>query len=261
MFRPTSRKQLAASRQRMIKARPATGRAAIGRNAPAARSANRSVFKSKTYKGGSSLFTVKDPFPKIYRTQMYYTETKTLTAGSAGIFGTEAAYRGNSTFNPQVAGGGVSHQPYGRDQLALLYLRYKVTGVRLQISFSNPDQDGMVVGVKYNTASDTVSLGGLSVASQAEKFNVWVKPLNNTGSQTVNYDRYFPMHDLVGVTKLQFKSNIEDFSALAGAAPVRSPTLRISIGDLTATGGGTVNMIVKLTYYTDWFSRLTLGQS
>ncbi len=246
---------------RVSRFRQGRTRARGGRNTAAARTVNRMVHKSKTYKGGSTLFSVKDPFPKIYKTQMYYTETKTLTAGSAGIFGTEAAYRGNSTFNPQVAGGGVLHQPYGRDQLALLYLRYKVTGVRLQISFSNPSEDGMIVGVKYNTVADTVSLGGLSVASQSEKFNVWVKPLNNTGSQTVNYDRYYPMHDLIGVTKLQFKSNIEDYSALTTAAPVISPTLRISIGDLTATGGGTVNMIVKLTYYTNWFSRLTLGQS
>ncbi len=254
--RHVSRRTLAVSRTRAIRARPAAGR-----NTAAARSVNRSVFKSKTYKGGSSLFSVKDPFPKIYRTQMYYTETITKTAGALGIFGTEAAYRANSTFAPQIAGGGVSHQPYGRDQLALLYLRYKVSGVRLQIQFSNPSEDGMIVGVKYNTPLDLLSLGGLSPAVQGEKFNVWMKALNNTGSQTVNYDRYFRMEDLMGVTKLQFKADIDEYSALTGASPVDTPSLRIAVGDITGTGGGTVNCIIKLTFYTNWFSRLTLGQS
>ncbi len=223
---------------------------------------SRRNFKSKNYKGGSSLFSVKDPFAKFMNVQLAYTEQLNLTAGALGVYGVTTVYRASSIFAPHFSGPGVAHQPYGRDTLATIYDKYKVRAVRLQIQFTNPSEDGMVIGVSYTAPGDSSNtLAGESVASAGEQFHVWQKALNNTGSQTVNYDRLFAMHNLLGVTKLQFDADQDLYSAQSGTSPVIFPALRIGAADVTATGGGTVQAIVKLTFYTLWFDRETLPQS
>lgn len=207
--------------------------------------------------GGS--FGQASPFkPKMF-VRHKYCELSTLTAGTAGIMGTEIIYRLNDLYDPYFSGGG--HQPYGRDTMAGIYNRYKVSGCKIDLTFTDPSADGMAVACAIQDSTESATLTNLQVDEAQEKQNCIVKFLNNTGAQKVNIKKYMPIHMVEGLTKLQFKADIENYSANASNSPVSTPFVRIAIGNVTGTTGGTVHCMVKLTFYSQWYNRLQLSQS
>ncbi len=202
-----------------------------------------------------------NPFKPTMYVKQAYSELKAFTTGVAGIFGTEQVYSVNDLFDPDFSG--VGHSPYGRDTLATLYRKYKVLAIKIDIMFTNPSADGLCVGMQLSPPNATAALAGQSINEAGEKQNVQLKYVNNTGRQTVQLGGYFPMHQLAQVSKLQFKANIENFAALAGASPAALfvPHLRIAAADVTGTGGLTIQAVTRLTFYAKWYDRIQLSQS
>ena len=63
-----------------------------------------------------------------------------------------------------------------------------------------------------------------TVQQAAEKQDIFIKNINDSGGQVIQFRKYFPMHKLCNISKLQFKANVEDYSSTFGANPVKSPT-------------------------------------
>lgn len=71
-------------------------------------------------------------FPAAIQVRQTYTDSRDLTLTS-GVFASYI-YRMNSTFDPDFSG--VGGQPYGRDQIAAIYTKYRVDGFRWNVSMS-----------------------------------------------------------------------------------------------------------------------------
>lgn len=201
----------------------------------------------------------KTPFPAKYICKHHYRESLTLTAGAVGVFGTETGYSLNDVFDPRFSAGG--HQPYGRDTMATIYGRYKVLGCKVKIVFTDPSADGVVCGVAATTTSDGFSLTGNSYEIGTEKPNVWSAPVNNTGVQTVTFEKYFDIAKFLGMTKSQYRNDMFHLGSSAGTTPASLALIRVANLDLRAAGAPTVLATVDLDYYVQWYDRLTLGQS
>jgi hypothetical protein len=96
--------------------------------------------------------------PHRYVTLKY---TELLTLSMATTVGNQQTMRLNSIFDPNSAVGG--HQPYGYDQLAALYNRYRVLRTRWRITFGNQAGNYDLVVVPLNGALATSSHSKLLV--------------------------------------------------------------------------------------------------
>ena len=76
------------------------------------------------------------PFAQRYVAKLKYSEVRVITGPTGGGL-VQYNYRLNSINYPNLTGGG--HQPYGHDELAALYNRYRVFRVDYAISALNSD--------------------------------------------------------------------------------------------------------------------------
>lgn len=168
------------------------------------------------------------------------------------------AYRLNSLFAPGVAGG---HQPYGFDQYCpTLYLRYKVWNVTVHLSFYDPSADGIYCGAVLAPAGTTATLTGATVQSITEAPFSVAKPLSNTGSQkTVVYAKY-AMHTLFGVSREQFRDDLDSTTGSGAGSPGTTPYLYVAACNPRGTASS-VFCQLKLTYWAQLYQRVTLAPS
>jgi len=132
------------------------------------------------------------------RTKLRYADNISQTSGaSAGTFGSEWAFRLNSLYDPDYTYTG--HQPYGFDQLASLYYSYRVEGVRVRVTWSDPSRDGLYVAQVVTPSTASWNTNAASLSAISENPSACVIPLNNTGSQVTVFEQYFKIHEIEGV--------------------------------------------------------------
>lgn len=213
--------------------------------------------------GGLGRLSVRaDPFPVTKFCRLVYDAPYTLSTGTAGVLGSSQVFRLNSIYDPNFTGAG--HQPYGHDQLALIYKQYKVHGVHIHIELLDPSEDGMCgvfqVVTPQNAAQPTIS-GQVGQIVAESPFTV-LRNINDSGKQRVVYSQYLPMSRIIGLTPLQFKaSSGAPYSAVFGTNPQDSPYLRIAVGSNRGTSGATMVVQCRLTYYTQCFERVRMTDS
>ncbi len=194
-------------------------------------------------------------FPLRLRTVLPYADQFTLsgTAFSAG-FGTEQSYRLNSLFDPDFTGTG--HQPYGFDQITPWYYKYQVDMVEINLTFSDPQGDGLYVGVFLKNFDDTNTLTGASISSALERPNVFLKPLNNTGSQVVKFRKLVKIHQLMGLTPAQYTNAWQQTAASVTANPSFVGYLSFAVADANATSPAlTCKITVDLKFHCTFWER------
>lgn len=200
-----------------------------------------------------------DPFAPSMTRALEYTDRFTFTAGGSGLYGTEQIMRLNSLFDPDLTGTG--HQPYGFDQLAALYFRYKVHKVKLSLEFADPSGDGIVIAVAVQNTDSSQAITGSSQSSVAERPNVFTHAISNTGDQDFIFESVVDIEKIDGLTKNQFEANIEEYSALCTASPTRTPYVRIAIAALDQSSTPTLVCRLRMSFFTTFYSRTTLAQS
>lgn len=213
------------------------------------------------YKGSGvfSKFNGVDPFPPSQVVKMKYCETIVCTSGTSGIYGTEKAFRLNSIYDPNYTGAG--HQPYGHDELATLYNKYKVTGVLIDLEWTSPTSGGVICSAVIRQANDSYTTTGKATDSVNEKPMAHTETLNQYGKGKMRWVQYMPMHEIIGVTKEQFRTNINDtYCAQFGQNP-ESPLLLLNACSVGSGTGDSVSCRVNLTYYVQVFDRLVQTQS
>lgn len=216
----------------------------------------------RTRKGGDfDLITAKSPFKPYYKCVMQYCDNIILTAGTAGLYGTELVMRLNSLYSPQFSGPGASHQPYGFDQMAALYRRCIVHAVDIELIFSDPSEDGMNIAVALQGANGTYSLTSQSNNELMEKPQIITRAINNSGSQIVRVNQYTKLHKLEGISKIQWKCNLADYSHAVGGNPTLSPYLRIAACSIRNTSAATIMLRPKIRYFCTFYERIIQEQS
>lgn len=203
-------------------------------------------------------YIAHDPFKPTYWCRLHYTQTLGLATGTANTYGTEQIFRLNSLYDPDFTGTG--HQPYGFDQLAGLYNKYKVAGCKVQIILNNPDNDGCLFAAQAQPPGGTFTLAGKSPDVVKEQPMSVTRLINDSGSQTKVIIQYFPMSKLSGVTDLQYKADVDIFSAAVTANPAATPFLRMALCNLSGTAS-TLQVRVSLTYFCQFYDRIVQSQS
>ncbi len=182
--------------------------------------------------------------------------------GSNFQAGTPLTFNLGSLFAP-IAGG---HQPFGFDQMAALYARYKVHKIRIRVEtmpLSTPTTQShgvQMVGI-FPPGSTQTTLNVLNAYSMGENFNVSTKLVATSALVPVVYDTTLDVATIAGLTKKEFEANIEDYSALVTASPTRFPILEVNLAPHVAADGTNFVSGVTLTFVAEFWQRVSLAAS
>ncbi len=208
-----------------------------------------------------SRLSAKDPFQPGQAFDFTYAEKVTLGNGAVGTFGTESVWRLNSLYDPNFTGTG--HQPYGYDQCAVVYNRYKVHAATVELIFTNPTDD-MFVSAMVNSPNDTVGLTSTLPGQAMERPNVELQTLANAGTRMTRITRRFNLANVIGCSQSQFDADIQDYTGLIGANPAKVVFLRIAMADPSGVYSENaigVNVLVRITFHSHMWDRITQAQS
>lgn len=201
----------------------------------------RRVYKKRTVNVNRAL----SPIPQRYITKMKYAEDVQLS--STGSYQMNL----NSVFDPNRSG--IGHQPYGHDQLAALYNRYRVIscGWRLSaLSSTVPIQLGCVPS---NDPQIFVLMEALKEQPRAKYV------CQNFGGSTNVLSGKVHLPSLVGRSTQQYMAD-DRFQAQVGNSPVEAAILNIFASNPQGSPiNATVNIILE--YTVEWFDVVPLTQS
>jgi hypothetical protein len=188
-------------------------------------------------------YTGLTPFPGQYRAKLRFSDISTVASdGTTGtLCGTQRLYQLNSLFEPHD---GTARQPYGFDQMAALYSRYKVTAVNilltglpivltgdcvfLHLLIQNPDGARSLTGVLGSSVEEFPNGASIPVTSVA-----------------ATWQQKFQMHTLSNISKREYDANVEDYSAAVGANPARMPTLSIAASALGTSDACLFHLVIE----------------
>lgn len=213
-----------------------------------------------TGRGANTLPGILSVFPQRLNTKLEYVDELTLsTQSTLATFGGEIAFRLNSLFDPYFPVGG--HQPYGFDQLNTIYFRYQVHRCMVEVTFSDPSSDGLVVGAFAKNLNDPNTLVNATIAAAMERPTVWCKPLNNTGSQQIVFRKLYNLPEMLGLTKAQYENGWPSTSAAVSADPIQVAYFMVAAANARGGSSQTVTARVRLVFDCSFWERNTVAQS
>lgn len=180
----------------------------------------------------------------------YVSQNVATTLGANNVF------RLNSIFDPNAAVGGT--QPYGYDQEAAKYNRYRALKAHWIVTFaaSTGGYNAVVVptnGLLNTPVADLVSLNSCCMVPFAKyvNYSIGAKPPIVKGSM--------PLNLINGVPRLEYLGD-DRFEAQIGANPAEVISLNVGIQNPT---GGTINIsyMVELWYEIDLHDPISLPPS
>jgi len=190
------------------------------------------------------------PFAQRYITKLKYAETIFINSGGPQAY----RFRLNSTFDPNFSG--VGHQPYGRDELANIYNRYRV--ISCSYTVSAVDQSGQYITVcalPSNEQVNTLSLQEMLENPRAK----FIVQAPNASMKMLKGKVSIP--SLVGRTKDQYMAD-DRYQAQFDANPSENALLNIYVQRLDG-GANVLNVPLQVTlnYVVEWFDVKNLPQS
>lgn len=187
------------------------------------------------------------PVPQRFLTQHKYSTT--FTIGSL-----QSVYRFNlnSLFDPDQTGSG--HQPYGFDQMAALFNRYRVYGCSYSVQgyqFNNPIRIGCVASNDAASPSNLATLIELPRSKSAIQVN---------GGAPVKLTGYVNLPSLTGRTKAQYMAD-DRYQAQNNTNPQEALILNVMAQSLSDTALESCTMLVTLNFHCEWFDPIVFATS
>lgn len=198
---------------------------------------------------------------KKFITLLWEAQTGLTADATQSSFGVPFQIWLNNIADPSVNTSQYAVQGY--DQLTTVYGKYKVYGAHVLVTASNPTLDGGFVGYRFHKSGDPDGISGEPMAPASMKKWTTIKPINNTGSQVIHYERYFDIKAIEGLTKLQFNADIDNYTGVFQSAigPLKKPYFEVAYADSSGVTQPKVSVIIKVTYYVQIFDRFTLANS
>lgn len=212
--------------------------------------------KAKGIKGLSSRNTTLinkslQPIPMRYICQMKYSQTVlTQAAGNVGSY----VFNLNSLFDPDRTGTG--HQPYGFDNLALLYNRYRVIGCawniqRAMLASDNPVCIGAMATNDINLSYATFS----EFREQPRARYV----LQNAGAGVISLSGYTDIAKLTGRPKTAYMAD-DHYGAIVNQSPIENALLFVQTAGANDVPSS-VLVQVTLKYTVEFYDQKHVVQS
>lgn len=188
------------------------------------------------------------PFPQRFFTKHKYSTTFTINSLTPTY-----QFNINSLYDPDLTSFG--HQPYGRDQMAQLYNKYRVYGVTYMITGFQANNPIRVGALPSNTVTPPLS----NMASLIEQ------PRAKYITQHPNAPRavlkgYVNLPSLVGRTRAQYMAD-DTFSAQTSANPQENMILSILAQTLNDTGIDGCSMTATFQFHCEWFDPIAFSTS
>lgn len=191
--------------------------------------------------------------PHQYLTFKY---NESLVFTIATVTGTQQIWRINSLFDPNNTGTG--HQPYGFDQLANLYNRYRVLRVRWKLIFGSTTvtYQALVVPVNGTLSSAISNATTFDAAAEIPRAKAIIVSAN---APAVTVSGSMALNELNGVTRTEYLAD-DRFEAQVGASPAE--LINLYMGWYNGSGGTiTVAYNAELEFLVDMHDPVIATQS
>lgn len=187
------------------------------------------------------------PFAQRYITKLKYSDTLTLSLANSYQY----VFNLNSLWDPNRTGTG--HQPYGFDQLATIYNRYRVFKTSYVIngySAGNPIRYGCIV------SNDVPPINNMSELAENPRAQTRVQI---PGGSTTKIVGSVSLPSLVGRTKQQYMAD-DRYQADVTTSPAELALLTV-VGNTMTDVGTDVLVTVTLVYHVEFFDAKPIEQS
>jgi len=194
------------------------------------------------------------PFPVSRTVDLPFDDFTNMAATATSNVST-VRYGLNTLFDPKMLGSG-DYQPYGFNTLALLYGRYIVEKVFMDLEFFDPSVDGLTVGFKLGGSDPT----GQQINVVVQQPFTAMQTISNSGDQRAHFQIGFPIHQILGLTKTMYRDEQNQYGAAVSANPTQIPKLTVWVGGV-GSGTPTVRYNLRLVYKARFYDRTTLSAS
>lgn len=193
------------------------------------------------------------PIAQRYIAKLKYSQVITTDA-TVGVYQMNL----NSLFQPDRISppGGGQHQPYGFDQLALLYNRYRVIacGYRMNLALGSSTVPITVTAMPTNTPVASLSAAEIRENPRAKYIT------QNPGAGSVFLTNKISIPSLVGRTKSQYMAD-DRYQATVIDSPNEAAVLNIQTFNGAGVATGNVQVQLLMEYTVEFFDIKSLGQS
>lgn len=253
MYKPKRGAKRTASKKRKAASRAAT-KSLLGRS-------NEDMYKGMPLVRASRMYN--NPLNAIpaYRDVVFkYCHDKILNSfATTQQLGNEQSFALNDLFDPDITGAG--HQPYGYDQIAQLYKKYRVFQCDVLLFFYFPTASTQSVCVQPANSQDTLTLTGAFIDAASERNGVSWSPIDPNSHTTIHYEDSIKIWQLEGMDYKQWLAD-DAFCANIGASPAALSKIRCALADANApTSATAITVRAELIYHVRLYEPQTQTQS
>jgi len=162
--------------------------------------------------------------------------------------------RVNNAYEPIAS----THQPYGWDQMAALYRRYKVVGMKMRVRIINPYTTPGYFLARPVPVNENYSMVDNYFAETSEKPGTITRAIAAAGGPNEIVDVPIDIPKLLGITREQFLADTSRYSAQVTAAP---DFAYVQIGYAGSGASAYVAVLVECEYLVQFWQRITQNQS
>lgn len=182
---------------------------------------------------------------------------ESFTINLATTVGSQQTMNLNSIFDPNRTGTG--HQPYGYDQLAVLYNRYRVHKTHWKVTFGTQAGTYSLVVLPTNGLVSSSVVDASTYQTVCEYPHAKVRTQGGLGSPSIVVSGSILLHKLNGVSVTEYNGD-DRFEAQIGASPTEIMTLTIGVLN---TSVGTINSVftVEMTYWVELHDPILIAGS
>lgn len=203
----------------------------------------------------------------ILSADRYFTKLKYSTVYNAADASTALGYynsfdfRGNGPYDPEAALGG--GQPYGFDQLAAIYQRYRCYASKIRVKVHNLTGSSttpyFMAVFPYATGAAPTDAGWYVNAAE-QPYSRYVT--RNAFDSSPTLKSVMSTAKIYGVNKTMVKSDTQ-FQSLVSTTPSYEWFWKVSFGQIspTVTSANTFNLQIDITYYMEFFDRAPINRS
>lgn len=213
------------------------------RRAPA-----RKYKKKGIRRGGQRTTTVNrslQPFPSRYICKLKYATAINAVGGPTLAGYGNYQFLANSVWDPDSTG--IGHQPYGMDQLTLLYNRYRVINCSYVVNgtvTNGGTEVNSIIGVLPANEGAAIS-GGIAEFQENPRAKYVTQYVGS--ERTLRGNVYLPA--LVGRTKSQYMAD-DRYQAQTNSSPVENAVINLFFGNLDGsltTAAADLNVVLEYT--------------
>jgi len=203
----------------------------------------------------------KGPMPSEFVTQMSYASSFTTPSGAP-----LRVFRMNSLFDPDRTG--VGHQPYGRDQLANIYNRYRVNGFKYEVwgahATGGTSYAVNIHAVPVDEVATTASFVSAIQCMEAPQSKTTVATTSSVsaavGGVPAYLSGYIDLASFTGRSKAQYRAD-DRYQSEMGDNPAEAMDFFVAATNINTGLFEEGGFTVKLTYFVELFDSKVLPTS